>query len=85
MEDKKAYTLTNDDFFDIEQIIKKIAKDNNIGDVENVTINLTANEGMARFKIAKKDDDDDKDDKKDKEKDKEEKGEEEEKEEEKCD
>jgi len=51
---KKSFELEPDDFFDIEQRVKKIAKENNIENVEEVTFNLTANEGIVRFKISGK-------------------------------
>jgi hypothetical protein len=44
--------LENQDYKNLEYVIKKIASENKINDIESIDIKLTANEGAIRFKTA---------------------------------
>lgn len=46
--------LEEQDYKNLEGVIKKIASENNIEDVEQIQISLTANEGVISFKTAGK-------------------------------
>ena len=43
--------LSNDNYFDIEQIIRKIAKEHNIKNISKVNINLFKDNGFMKFAI----------------------------------
>jgi len=71
MDDKKAFELVGDDYFNMEQAVRKIAEENGIKNVEGVSLSVTATEGIIKFKIAEdkeEKEDDDSDDKKEEEK-----------------
>ena len=43
--------LSHDNYFDIEQIIKKIAEENNIKDVKSIKIRLSKDSGIIKFAV----------------------------------
>lgn len=49
---KSSIELDNDSYFNIEQVIKKVARDNEIDNVEEVYIKVSSTEGLVMFKQA---------------------------------
>lgn len=49
-ERKSSVELDNDSYFDVERAVRKIAKENDIDNVESVEISLTATKGLINFK-----------------------------------
>lgn len=47
----KSVKLSHDNYFDIEQIIRKVAKENNIKDISKINIRLSKEEGFVKFAI----------------------------------
>jgi hypothetical protein len=47
----KSVKLSYDNYFDIEQIIKKIAEENNINNISKININLTKDAGYVKFAV----------------------------------
>jgi hypothetical protein len=56
MENKKV-TLEDNEYFDVEQSIKKIAKENNITNVASVEVEITPTKGVIKFKKAEESND----------------------------
>lgn len=45
----KSIKLSHNNYFDIEQIIRKIAEENDIKDIKNVQVKLSKEEGLVKF------------------------------------
>lgn len=47
----KSVKLSHDNYFDIEQIIRRVAEENNIKDISKINIKLSKEEGFVKFAI----------------------------------
>jgi hypothetical protein len=58
---KSSIELDDNSYFDIEQVIKKVASENGIENVNGVTVDITKESAIVKFKVAEEEQEEDDD------------------------